>query len=214
MEIFLDTASIEQVIDYKDFIDGVTTNPSLIAKISSDLDPIKHAQDICSIVGGHVSLEVISNTYDDMLAEGLKIGSIASNICVKLPCTRDGLRVCKKLSDKGIPTNATLCFSSAQAIFAAKCGATYVSPFIGRLDDIGVEGISLVEEIINIYSSCNFDTKVLAASIRNINHIMSVASIGVDAVTVSASLLEQCLNHALTKIGLELFEKDWKTRKK
>ncbi|MDR0632268.1 MAG: fructose-6-phosphate aldolase [Holosporaceae bacterium] len=212
MEIFLDTANPDDVTFYADFIDGVTTNPSLIAK--SDCNDINALiKKICQSISGPVSVEVISEKYENMLTEGEKIAKIHSNVCVKLPCTFDGLRVCKKLSTNGIPTNMTLCFSPSQALLAAKCGATYVSPFVGRLDDIGHDGISLVEEIIDIYKASMYETRVLVSSIRNLQHVVQAAMLGADAITISPQILKQCFDHPLTSRGLEIFAKDWKKKK-
>lgn len=212
MKIFLDTANLEEIEYYKDFIDGVTTNPSILSKYNS-----KNHQEIirkiCDLVEGHVSVEVISDKYEDMVNEGRELATFHEKICVKLPCTRDGLLTCKTLSTQGIATNLTLCFSPTQAILAAKCGATYVSPFIGRLDDIGCDGISLIEEISKIYEANRFETEILAASVRNTNHIIQCAMIGVGAVTMSAKILKQCFEHSLTDAGLKIFATDWKNRK-
>jgi transaldolase len=212
MEIFLDTVDIEEIILYKDFIDGVTTNPTLIANSRSD-DFTELARKISQLISGPVSVEVISEKYDDMLTEGKKIAKIRNNICVKLPCTFDGLRVCRSLSLEGIPTNMTLCFSPTQAILAAKCGATYVSPFIGRLDDAGNDGVSLAEQIVDIFDMQGYETKVLAASVRNLQHVIQSALAGVGAITLPPRVLKQCFDHSLTTKGLEIFAKDWeKTR--
>ncbi|MDR2780940.1 MAG: fructose-6-phosphate aldolase [Holosporaceae bacterium] len=213
MEIFLDTADLSEIRLYADFIDGVTTNPSIIAKRNaSDFDEL--IKDICQTVAGLVSVEVISEIYDEMLEEGEQFAKIHSNVCVKLPCTFDGLRACKSLSLNGIATNLTLCFSSAQALLAAKCGATYVSPFVGRLDDIGQSGISLIEEIVNIFCVHGYETKVLVASVRNLQHVIQAAALGANAITVPSTILKQCFEHPLTTRGLEIFEKDWKKVKK
>ena len=213
MEIFLDTADVNEIRRYKDFIDGVTTNPTLMSKVSGgDYFPV--AKEICSIVSGPVSIEVTSQSYDDMLAEAKKIATISNHVCVKLPCTFDGLGVCRELSKQGIQTNMTLCFSPLQALMAAKCGATYVSPFIGRLDDIGQDGVNLIEDIVSIFGEYGYETRVLAASVRNLQHLVSVALLGVDAVTVPAKILNQCFEHPLTTKGLEIFHKDWDNRNK
>jgi transaldolase len=209
MEIFLDTINLDEVNLYMDFIDGITTNPSMIAKYGH-LDYQASIKSICQLVSGPVSVEVMSEKYDDMLKESKQIAKIHSNICVKLPCTPDGLRVCKKLSSDGISTNLTLCFSSMQALLAAKCGATYVSPFVGRLDDVGHSGISLVEEIIDIFDAHGYETRVLVASIRNLQHVIQAAMLGANAITLPPQILKQCFNHPLTTKGLEIFEKDWK----
>jgi transaldolase len=213
MEIFLDTANTEDIDLYKDFIDGVTTNPSLAAKDKSgNFEAL--IKKICKLVSGPVSAEVMSEKYEDMLEEGKKIAKIHSSVCVKLPCTFDGLRVCKKLSSEGISTNLTLCFSPTQALLAAKCGATYVSPFIGRLDDIGQDGMSLIEEIVDIFNTHGYETKVLAASARNLQHVIQAALAGVGAITIPPQVLKQCFEHPLTTKGLEIFAHDWKNRSK
>jgi transaldolase len=212
MEIFLDTADLDEIALYKDFIDGVTTNPSIISKIGTDNFEAR-VKEICRLVSGPVSAEVASEKYDDMLEEGRRLAKIYSNVCVKLPCTFDGLRVCKTLSSEGISTNLTLCFSPTQALLAAKCGATYVSPFIGRLDDVGHDGILLIEEILDIFETHGYETRVLAASVRNIQHVIQSATLGAGAITLPPQILKQCFDHPLTTKGLEIFAKDWKKRK-
>lgn len=211
MEVFLDTANLDEIILYKDFINGVTTNPSIISKCKSDFEAI--IKDICGLVAGPVSAEVTSSNYDDMLEEGKRLSKIHFNVCVKLPCTFDGLRVCGKLSESGIATNMTLCFSPSQAIFAAKNGATYVSPFIGRLDDVGDDGMRLIQEIREIFDAQQYDTKVLAASVRGVQHVIQAASIGVESITMPAKILQQCLEHPLTDKGIAIFAKDWENKK-
>lgn len=213
MEIFLDTADVEVIEKYKDFIDGITTNPSIIAKLKD-----KNIKDlilrICKMVSGPVSFEVTSLKTADMIEEGEKLAKIHSNICVKLPCTFEGLKACKALSKKGVATNLTLCFSVSQAILAAKCGATYVSPFIGRIDDIGQEGIGLIEEITEVYDIQGFETRVLAASVRSINHFIQSAIAGANAVTLPEKILEESFIHPLTDIGLKKFMSDWSRSKR
>lgn len=211
MEIFLDTANIDDVELLRDFIDGVTTNPSLVAKSGCDnyVDLIK---EICGLVSGPVSVEVLARKHDDMLAEAKQLSKIHSNVCIKLPCTFDGLRACRNLSSDGLPTNMTLCFSSTQAVLAAKCGATYVSPFIGRLEDNGHDGLGLLDEIISIYDVQGYQTRVLAASVRSRHHLVQAAMLGAGAVTVSSQIFHQCFDHPLTAKGLEIFEKDWKNK--
>jgi transaldolase len=207
MELFLDAAELDEITRYKDFIDGVTTNPSIMSKYKlSEHDSL--IKEICKVVAGPVSVEVISQKYDDMVREGQKISKICANVCVKLPCTLDGLRACRALSIKGIPTNLTLCFSSAQALLAAKCGATYVSPFIGRLDDNGYDGTLLVEEIVEIFYAQGYETKVLAASVRNLQHVIQSALVGASAITMPPMILKQCFQHHLTTLGLERFAED------
>jgi transaldolase len=211
MEIFLDSANLDDIVFYRDFIDGVTTNPSLMSKCdSNDLNSL--IKEICKSINGPISVEVMSENYDDMLKEAVRISKIHSNICIKLPCTFDGLRVSRELSSKGISTNLTLCFSPSQALLAAKCGATYVSPFIGRLDDIGEDGMYLVEEIVDIFSVNDCETKVLSASIRSLQHVVQSALLGVDAITLPPKILKQCFDHPLTTQGLEIFRKDWANR--
>ena len=212
MKIFLDTANLEDIERYKHFIDGVTTNPSIMSQYESS----EHAniiRQICNLVRSHVSVEVISEKYDDILAESKALTSIHERVCIKLPCTYDGFLACKRLSSKGIATNLTLCFSAGQAIFAAKCGATYVSPFIGRLDDTGHSGLELIGEISEIYRTSRFETEILSASVRSVHHVIQSAMIGVDAITFSPKILQQCLEHPLTESGLKTFANDWKNRK-
>ena len=213
MEIFLDTADISVIEKYKDFIDGVTTNPSILSKQKSE-NIHDVALKISKLVDGPVSVEVISTDFEEMVKEGENLSKIHQNICVKLPCTIDGLKACQNLSKKGISTNLTLCFSVPQAIMAAKSGATYVSPFIGRIDDIGQDGINLISDIVEVYSIYGFETKVLSASVRNINHFIQATMAGTDAVTVPEKVLEQCFVHPLTDIGLDKFMKDWNKSKR
>ncbi len=212
MKIFLDTADLEDITFYKSFIDGVTTNPTILSKYDSN-DHKDIIQKICRLVSGHVSVEVVTETFDAMLSEGKKLAAIHDQVCVKLPCTYDGLRVCKILSADGIATNMTLCFSTTQALLAAKCGATYVSPFIGRMDDTGADGITLIEEISEIYNANEFETTILAASIRNLQHVIQSSMIGVGAITISSKILQSCFEHPLTDAGLAIFAKDWENRK-
>lgn len=213
MEIFLDTADVSVIEKYKDFIDGVTTNPSILSKHKGEnIHDI--ALKISKLVDGPVSVEVISNDFEGMVKEGENFSKIHQNICVKLPCTIDGLRACKSLAKKGISANLTLCFSVPQAIMAAKCGATYVSPFIGRIDDIGQDGINLISDIVEVYNIYGFETKVLSASVRNINHFIQAAMAGTDAITVPEKVLDQCFVHPLTDIGLDKFMKDWNKSKR
>ncbi len=212
MEIFLDTADIDAIEKYKDFVDGITTNPSILSKKkNNDIKDI--ILKICQLIDGPVSVEVISCDFDGMVKEGEKLAQIHSNVCVKLPCTLDGLKACKSLSQKGIPTNLTLCFSVPQAVMAAKCGATYVSPFIGRIDDLGQDGINLIEDIVEIYNIYGFETKVLSASVRHINHFIQAAMAGTDAVTIPEKVLDQIFVHPLTDIGLKKFMSDWNRSK-
>lgn len=212
MKIFLDTANLEEVKFCRDFIDGVTTNPSILSQYDSS-EHKNIIKQICNLVKGHVSVEVTSDSSESMLCESRELISLHEKICIKLPCTRDGLITCKALSAKGIATNMTLCFSATQAILAARCGATYVSPFIGRLDDAGSDGISLIEDISAIYEANNFETEILAASVRSVHHVVQVATLGVDAITVSPKILKQCFEHPLTDAGLKIFARDWANRK-
>ncbi len=210
MKFFIDSAEIAEIKELSGYglLDGVTTNPSLIAKSGRKFKEV--IAEICAIVKGPVSAEVAATDYEGMVREGEILSKIAKNVCIKLPLTMDGLKACKYFSDKGIQTNVTLCFSAAQAILAAKAGATFVSPFIGRLDDIGQDGLSLIEEICDIYSNYpEFKTEVLVASIRNPVHITQAARIGADVATIPAKVLKQLVSHPLTDKGLETFVKDW-----
>lgn len=207
MEIFLDTASVDDIEFYSDFIDGITTNPTLMSKINV-ADYKSAAKELCELVDGFVSVEVLSSTYEGMLHEAQILSKIAENLCVKLPCTIDGLKVCRSLSERGIPTNMTLCFSATQALLAAKSGATYVSPFLGRIDDTCASSNDMLSDICNIFRINGFETKILAASIRSIQHIVFATSIGVDAITVSPNILKQCFSHPLTDLGIKVFEAD------
>jgi transaldolase len=210
MKFFIDSADTDVIKKLSSYglIDGVTTNPSIIAKSGRDF--IEVIKEICSIVEGPVSAEVASTNYEGMVREGEILAKLAKNVCIKLPLTMDGLKACKYFSDQGVKTNVTLCFSAAQAILAAKAGATYVSPFVGRLDDIGQDGMELIAEICDIYSNYpDFKTEVLVASIRNPIHITAAARMGADVATIPAKVLEQLVSHPLTTSGLETFVKDW-----
>ena len=210
MKFFLDTAEIDEVRQFNDYglVDGVTTNPSLIAKSARDFFAV--AEEICSIVKGPVSLEVTATDYEGMVKEGDRLKRIAKNVAIKLPITLDGLRACRHFANQDVMVNLTLCFSAAQSILAAKAGASFVSPFIGRLDDVGQDGLMLIEEIKQIYSNYpEFNTKILVASVRNPIHIVTAAKIGADIATVPAKILEQLIAHPLTDKGLEIFLKDW-----
>jgi len=210
MKFFVDTADIKQIEELipTGFVDGVTTNPSLIAKQGSDLsDTIKS---ICSIVNGPVSAEVTATDHLTMLEEGKYLASLAKNVAVKVPLTVDGLKTCKKLREQQIMVNVTLCFSAAQALLAAKAGASFISPFVGRLDDIGEKGISLIEDIVIIYENYGFETEVLAASIRTTRHIIDAALIGAHVATVPPKVIYELYNHELTDKGLKAFLNDWK----
>ena len=210
MKFFVDTADIAEIRDLADtgLLDGVTTNPSLVAKTGrSFLDLVA---EICDVVDGPVSAEVASTDFETMLAEGKKIAKISDHVAVKVPLTQAGLKVCKILSSEGTMVNVTLCFSPAQAILAAKAGATFVSPFVGRLDDIGQDGMGLISDIVEIYSNYDyFKTEVLVASIRNPMHIVDAARMGAHVVTAPPSVLKQLFNHPLTEKGLAQFVADW-----
>lgn len=210
MKFFIDSANIEEIkrINEYGFVDGVTTNPSLIAKEGKDFKQV--IADICKVVEGPVSAEVSANDFEGMVKQGEKLAKIADNVCIKLPLTMEGLRACFYFSKKNIKTNVTLCFSTAQAILAAKAGATFVSPFVGRLDDINQNGLTLIEEISNIYQNYeNFRTEILVASIRNPYHITESAIIGADVATIPAKVFDSLVSHHLTIKGLEVFNKDW-----
>lgn len=210
MKFFIDSAEISEIKELADsgLLDGVTTNPSLIKKSGRDFKEV--IKEICEIVDGPVSAEVAATDYEGMVREGEILSQLADNVCIKLPLTMDGLKACKYFSDKGIQTNVTLCFSAAQAILAAKAGASFVSPFAGRLDDIGQDGLSLIEEICDIYANYpEFETEVLVASIRHPIHITTSAKMGADVATIPAKVLKQLASHPLTDRGLETFVKDW-----
>ena len=210
MKFFVDTAEIADIKKLYEtgLLDGVTTNPSLIAKSGRNF--LEVIAEICAAVPGPISAEVASTEYDGMIAEGTKLAAIAKNVVVKLPLTLDGLRACKTFTDKGIKTNVTLCFSPNQALLAAKVGATYISPFIGRLDDINLDGVELIEQIRTIYDNYDFKTEILAASIRSANHVTQVALAGADVATIPSAVIYKLADHPLTKSGLEAFVKDWK----
>lgn len=209
MKFFVDTAITEEIRELNDLglVDGVTTNPSLILKSGRDI--IDVTKEICSLVDGPVSAEVTANDFDGMMRQADILSSIAENICIKLPLTWDGLKACKALTKNRIKTNLTLCFSANQALLAAKAGATYVSPFIGRLDDIGQNGIDLIGEIRTIFDNYDFTTKILAASIRTVNHVKEAALIGADVATIPPSIMKILVKHPLTDKGLDIFLKDW-----
>ena len=209
MKIFLDTADIEKIRYLNEFgiVDGVTTNPSIIAKSGKDFRST--IAEICSIINGSVSAEVISLSYEEMIKEAMDLIKIAKNVCIKLPTTMDGIKACNTLSSQGINVNMTLCFSAQQAIIVAKAGATFVSPFIGRLDDIGQDGLALIAEIREIYNNYGFETQILAASARNQYHFTQCAKIGADVITIPPSLVESLVRHPLTDKGIEIFMNDW-----
>ena len=211
MKFFVDTAEIKDIRDLYEtgLLDGVTTNPSLVAKSGRDFKEV--VKEICSIVPGPVSAEVASTEYDGMIKEGEVLAALAENVVVKLPLTFPGLKATKYFSGKGIKTNVTLCFSPNQALLAAKCGANYISPFIGRLDDINLEGMELIEQIRQIYDNYAFSTEILAASIRSANHVTQAALAGADVATIPPAVIYKLADHPLTKSGLEQFVKDWKS---
>jgi transaldolase len=212
MKFFIDTANLDQIKEANDLgiLDGVTTNPSLMAKegISGYNAVMQHYIDICNIVDGDVSAEVISTDYEGMVREGEALAALHPNIVVKIPMIKDGIKAIRYFSDKGIKTNCTLVFSAGQAILAAKAGATYLSPFIGRIDDISWDGMELIAQIVNIYQNFSFETQVLAASVRNPLHIVHCAELGADVVTCPLSAILGLLKHPLTDIGLQQFLAD------
>lgn len=210
MKFFVDTAEVKEIQELYEtgLLDGVTTNPSLIAKSGRDFKEV--IAEICGIVPGPVSAEVASTEVKGMIAEGEHLAKIASNVVIKVPLTWDGLKACKHFSDNGIKTNVTLCFSSTQALLAAKVGATYISPFIGRLDDINMDGMQLIEDIRVIYDNYAYSTEILAASIRSMNHVSEAALAGADVATIPPAVIRQLAKHPLTDKGLEAFVKDWK----
>ena len=209
MQLFLDGSDIDKIRKYcgLGLIDGVTTNPSIILKSGKNM--IEVISELAGTVSGSVSAEVSALDSDTMVQEGMKLAEIAENVTVKLPITWDGLKACKTLSNKGISVNMTLCFSSSQALLAAKAGAEYVSPFIGRLDDLNLEGIDLISDIKLIYSNYKFSTKILAASIRTINHVKQCARLGADVATIPLDIFEKLVKHPLTDSGLSQFTADW-----
>lgn len=212
MKFFLDTANLEQIKEAQSLgiLDGVTTNPSLMAKegIKGIENIKKHYADICEIVDGDVSAEVLSTTYEEMVKEGHELAKIHPQITVKLPCTIDGIKAVKYFSSLGIKTNCTLVFSVGQALLAAKAGATYVSPFVGRLDDISTDGIGLVAQIVNVYNTYGYETQVLAASIRHTQHIIQCLEVGADVATCPLKAILGLINHPLTDKGLATFVSD------
>ncbi|WP_343312818.1 fructose-6-phosphate aldolase [Brucella sp. BE17] len=209
MKFFVDTADVKEIRELNDLglVDGVTTNPSLILKSGRDI--IEVTKEICSFVKGPVSAEVAGTEYEQIMKEAAVISKIADNICIKLPLTLDGLKACKALTSDGHKTNVTLCFSANQALLAAKAGATFVSPFIGRLDDTGINGMELIAEIRTIFDNYDFQTEILAASIRTVNHVKEAALIGADVVTAPPATLKGLVKHPLTDKGLEAFLADW-----
>ncbi|MES0864301.1 fructose-6-phosphate aldolase [Ruegeria sp. SCPT10] len=209
MKFFADTAIIEDIKDLTAFglLDGVTTNPSLIAKSGRDFKEV--IAEICTVVTGPDSAEVAATDFDGMVEEGRHLAKIADNVVIKLPLTLDGLKACRLFASEGIETNVTLCFSANQALLAAKAGATYVSPFVGRLDDQNIDGMQLIREIRTIFDNFEFETAILAASVRTANHVKDAAIAGSDAATVPPQVIKALVNHALTDKGIDQFTKDW-----
>lgn len=209
MKFFLDTADTSEIRDLSEtgMVDGITTNPSLVAKSGRDFFEV--LEEICGMVEGPVSAEVTATDATAMITEGRKLRELASNIAVKVPLTWDGLKACKTLTDEGTMVNVTLCFAANQALLAAKAGATFISPFVGRLDDIGLDGMELIEDIRVIYDQYDFDTEILVASIRTPNHVKDAARIGADVSTVPPDVLRKLIAHPLTDKGLDAFLKDW-----
>jgi len=209
MKFFVDTAEIEQIreLNATGMVDGVTTNPSLIMKSGRDI--LEVTKEICAEVDGPVSAEVTATEADAMIAEGRELAQIADNIAVKVPLTWDGLKACKALSDSGHMVNVTLCFSANQALLAAKAGATFISRFIGRLDDMGLDGMELIADIRQIYDNYGYETQILAASIRTVNHVLLSAKIGADVATLPPDVLKKLAAHPLTDKGLAAFLADW-----
>jgi len=214
MKFFIDTANLDQIKEAQELgiLDGVTTNPSLMAKegITGRDNILKHYVDICNIVTGDVSAEVIATDFDNMIKEGKELAALHDQIVVKVPMIKDGVKAIKYFTDNGIATNCTLVFSAGQALLAAKAGATYVSPFIGRLDDISTDGLNLIAEIRLIYDNYGFDTQILAASVRHTMHVIDCAKLGADVMTGPLSSIEGLLRHPLTDIGLAKFLADYK----
>ncbi len=209
MKFFVDTADVAAISELNDLgmIDGVTTNPSLILKSGRDI--LEVTKEICDLVSGPVSAEVVALDAETMIAQGRKLAKIADNIAVKVPLTWDGLRACKVLSDEGKTVNVTLCFSPNQALLAAKVGATFISPFIGRMDDINLDGMQVIADIRTIYDNYGFETQILAASIRSVNHMSQAALIGADVATAPPNVIKAMANHPLTDKGLDAFMSDW-----
>jgi transaldolase len=213
MQLYIDTANLDEIRQAAEMgvLDGVTTNPSLVAKEGVDFH--SRLKEICRIVQGPVSAEVVSLTHDEMITEAEPLTEIADNIVIKLPCIVEGLKACKTLSDRGVKTNMTLCFQPLQAMMVAKAGAFLVSPFIGRIDDVSSDGMQLIREIRTIYDNYGFETKILAASIRHPLHLVQAALIGADVSTVPFSVIQQVMKHPLTDVGLQKFLADWEKGK-
>ncbi len=214
MKFFIDTASIAEIKEANDLgvLDGVTTNPSLIAKEGKEFIPL--LKEICAIVHGPVSAEVLSTEFDGMMKEGRELAKIHENIVVKVPLIKDGLKAVKALKAEGIRTNVTLCFSANQALLAAKAGAYFISPFVGRLDDISQNGMELIGQIVTIYHNYGYDTQVLVASVRHPLHVIDAAMMGADICTMPFKVIDQLIKHPLTDIGIERFLSDWKKGQK
>jgi transaldolase len=212
MKFFIDTANLEEIRKANELglLDGVTTNPSLVSKEGREFKPL--IKEICDIVDGPVSAEVVSTDSDGMVKEARELSKLADNIVVKIPLVKEGLKAVKILSVEGVKVNVTLCFSAVQALMAAKAGATYISPFVGRLDDIGHIGMEIVEQILSIYENYGYDTEVIVASIRNPLHVLDAALMGADIATIPFKVMEQLIKHPLTDIGLERFLADWKKK--
>ena len=211
MKFFIDTADVKEIreLSATGLLDGVTTNPSLIKKSGRKINEV--IEEICKIVPGPVSAEVTATTFEEMIKEAEVLKKVADNVTIKVPLTWDGLKACKTLRDKNIMVNVTLCFSSSQALLAAKSGANFISPFVGRLDDIATDGMNLISEIKKIYSNYNnLNTEILVASVRHPRHVIEAAKIGADVVTLPPNVLKQLANHPLTDKGLDAFLKDWK----
>ncbi len=209
MKFFVDTADIDAIAELNDtgMVDGVTTNPSLIMQSGRDI--LEVTKEICALVSGPVSAEVVATEAEDMIAEGRKLAKIADNIAVKVPLTWAGLKTCKTLTDEGTMVNVTLCFSANQALLAAKAGASFISPFVGRLDDVNLDGMELIADIRTIYDNYAFNTEILVASVRTVNHITDSALIGADVITAPPSVLKKLADHPLTDKGLAGFMADW-----
>jgi transaldolase len=211
MKFFADTADLDEIKDLADLgmLDGVTTNPSIIAKSGKQF--LEVIPEICKLTDGPVSAEVASTDFDTMMKEAEKLAGLANNVCVKLPLTEAGLKTCRHLSQNGVMTNVTLCFSANQALLAGKAGATFISPFVGRLDDIGLTGMDLIGDIVNIYDNYQFETEILVASIRHPQHLLEAARMGADVSTLPAKVIKQLFRHPLTDKGLADFVADWKS---
>lgn len=211
MKFFIDTANIEEIKEAASMglLDGVTTNPSLVAKEGKDFKTLLN--EILEVVDGPISAEVVSTDFDGMMKEAHDLAAIHKNIVIKIPLIQEGIKAVKALTKEGIKTNVTLCFSASQALIAAKAGATYISPFVGRLDDIGHSGMQLIDQIVRIYDNYGYETEVLVASIRHPLHLIEAAEIGADVATIPFSVIKKLFNHPLTDSGLEKFLSDWKT---